>query len=140
MTFIRTPYNYDRNAASVASGLRCDDLTRAQQQFKDECDIMTIVRRFHLTGQMPVNPQTPSYGDFGEVFDFQTAMNSIITAEKNFMSLTATVRKRFNNDPQELLLFMENPANRQEAIDLGLVKKPVEASASIPGTPMATPS
>lgn len=53
--FLRTPYNYDMNAAGDESGLRCEDATRAQQQFKEESDINTIVARFGLTGEMPDN-------------------------------------------------------------------------------------
>jgi phage internal scaffolding protein len=122
--FIRNPYNYDLDVMSMVTGLECLEPTMTQQQFKDECDINVLAERFGLTGVMPLNPNTPSYGDFGEVFDFQTAMNSIVATKANFMQLTASVRKRFSNDPQELLVFMENPANRQEAISLGLIPPP----------------
>jgi hypothetical protein len=53
--FMRTQFNYDHNAASNASGLSCQEPTRAQQHHKEECDINEILRRFGKTGQMPVN-------------------------------------------------------------------------------------
>ena len=32
--FLRTPYNYDTDAASLQTGLKCEDESRAQQQSK----------------------------------------------------------------------------------------------------------
>jgi hypothetical protein len=37
------------------------------------------------------------------------------------MSLPADLRVRFNHDPVELLNFLDNPQNKTEAIQLGLV-------------------
>uniref|UniRef100_UPI004048CFD7 hypothetical protein n=3 Tax=Bacteria TaxID=2 RepID=UPI004048CFD7 len=60
--FIRNPYNYDTNLASEESALYCEDGSRAKQSFKEECDINTIVKRFSVTGQVPVSPLQPQYG------------------------------------------------------------------------------
>ena len=78
--FLRTPYNYDVDAVSVASGLKCEDATRTQQQFAEEADINTIVERFNLTGQLPQDVRPPQYADFEGVFDFKSAMNAIRAA------------------------------------------------------------
>ena len=48
--FLRTPYNCDRDAATNESGLRCEDASLAQQHFKEECDINTILQKFNITG------------------------------------------------------------------------------------------
>ena len=40
------------------------------------------------------------------------------------MTLPADLRKRFSNDPGQLLSFLENEDNRAEAIKLGLVNAP----------------
>ena len=37
------------------------------------------------------------------------------------MALSAEIRSRFGNDPQNLILFLEDPSNRPEAEKLGLV-------------------
>lgn len=68
--FLRTQFNYDVDAVSEETGLKCEDGTRTQQQFKDECDINEIMRRFGKTGQVPSNVRAPMYGDFTEVGDF----------------------------------------------------------------------
>jgi len=126
--FIRNPYNYDTLAASDESGLRCEDATRTQQHFKDETDINNILRMFNITGQLPKKALTPQYGDFTGIGDYHGALNAVIAAEGEFMTLPAALRARFDNDPQELIEFLNNPENKDEALALGLVKKP-EASA-----------
>jgi phage internal scaffolding protein len=119
--FLRTQYNYDHNAASNASGLVCEEPTRAQQHHKDECDINVILERFGKTGQVPVNTISGSYGDFSGVHDYHTAMNALIAAESEFDALPAKIRNRFANDPANLIQFLDNPDNRAEAEKLGLV-------------------
>lgn len=121
---LRTPFNYDRDAVSLATGLACGDPTRAQQNFKEETDINTIVRRFGLTGQLPDNVRVPTYGDFDQVNDFQTALNAVHQAEDAFMALPAALRAEFQNDPQQLLEFVANPDNRSKAVKLGLIPEP----------------
>lgn len=128
--FIRTPYNYDTNKASAEGALFCDpnnpEDNYTQQSFKEECDINTIVRRFGLTGQLPDNVRVPQYGDFTGVTDYQSALNAVMQADAQFMELPAKLREQFNNDPQELLAFMEDPNNLDKARELGLVNKPPE--------------
>jgi len=121
-TFLRTQFNYDHNAASNASGLVCEEPTRAQQHHKDECDINVILERFGKTGQIPVNAISGTYGDFSGVHDYHTAINALIAAESEFAALPANIRTRFANDPANLMQFLENPENKTEAIELGLIQ------------------
>lgn len=118
--FLRTPFNYDRDLASDESGLKCEDPSLTQQQFKEEADINTIVDRFMKSGVLPSPAVMPQFMDVEGVFDYQTAMNYVRQADENFMRMDAKVRARFNNSPQEFLEFFANPENTQEAIRLGL--------------------
>lgn len=125
--FMRTPYNYDRKAASDASGVACADVSRAQQQFAEECDINTIVRRFGLTGELPKDVPVPQQGDFTEVVDYKTAMDMVRKADEAFAAMSSAVRDRFANDPQRFLEFTSDPANADEARKMGLLKPLKEA-------------
>lgn len=146
--FLRTPYNYDRNLASDHHGLKCEDATLTQQQFRDECDINTIAEKYGLTGEMPTVTDPIYYGDFTGVFDYQTAMNQVVDAQRAFMTLPAKVRSRFDNDPQNLLTFLQDPENRREAEFLGILEpsKPAEPppapppAAEAPKTPTNEPA
>ncbi|AXH75554.1 MAG: internal scaffolding protein [Microviridae sp.] len=123
----RAGRNYDRDAASLASGLRCAEPTRAKQAFIEECDINTIVRRFRVSGELPSGVRMPSYGDFSQVVDFQSAMNAIALAHEAFDQMPADIRFRFHNDPAEFVAFCSDDKNRDEAVKLGLVQQLVAA-------------
>lgn len=138
--FVRSAYNYDLAEASDASALTCPEPTRAQQQFIDECDINTIVRRFGITGQLPTDVRMPLQGDFTEVVDYQTAHNMLIAADAAFMQMPAEVRKRFNHDAAAFVDFCSDPANRDEAIKLGLIDIPTPPPAAPPAAPAPAPA
>jgi phage internal scaffolding protein len=121
--FLRTPYNYDRDAATNESGLACEEPSLAQQHHKDECDINNILRQFNITGLLPESPLSPRYGDFTGIGDYHTALNRVIAAQDEFEALPAQIRARFDNDPAQLIEFLENSQNRPEAEELGLVEK-----------------
>jgi phage internal scaffolding protein len=130
--FLRTQFNYDHNAASNASGLVCEEPTRAQQHHKDECDINVILERFGRTGQVPVNAISGDYGDFSGVHDYHTALNTLIAAESQFEALPAKLRSRFNNEPSNLIEFLNDPNNKDQAIELGLINQPITSSFNEP--------
>lgn len=124
LPFVRSAYNYDRDAVSDETGLRCLDASRTKQSFKDEVDINTLVRRFGVTGEFPVGVRAPTYGDFSQVIDFHSAMNAVAKAHEAFDQMPAEVRARFNNDPGAFVDFCSDDKNRDEAVKLGLVVPP----------------
>ena len=134
--FLRTPYNYDTDAASNESGLACEEPSLAQQHFKEECDINTILERFNITGMLPQSPLSPRYGDFSGIGDYHTALNRVIAAQDEFDGLPAQIRARFDNDPAKLIEFLNDEANRPEAEKLGIIEKAaaevVEAAENTP--------
>lgn len=132
--FFRTGYNYDRDEASEASGLSCGEKSRTQQQFKEECDINTIVRRFGVTGQVPVSIAPIMQGDFVQALDFRQSMDLIVRARESFMELPAAVRSRFHNDAAEFVDFCSDPENLQEARKMGIAMP--EAPPPVPSMPL----
>lgn len=93
-----------------------------QQQFQAESDINNITQRYipgTPIGGMP-NGRQPMFGDFSSL-DFQRMQNAVVDIEQQFASLSARLRKRFNNDPYQLIRFVENPANEAECRKLGLL-------------------
>lgn len=131
LPFIRTPYNYDVNEATKESGLKCLDKTLAIQSAAEETDINTIVRRFGLTGQLPTDLAAPTYGDFTEVGDFQSAMIAISRARESFDKLPPDLRYRFGNDPGRFVDFCSDEKNRTEAEKMGLVLPKDEPQGAI---------
>lgn len=118
--FLRTRYNYDTNEVSDATALKCEDVTRTQQQFKDECDINVILERFGVTGVLPQSVKTPLQEDFLEATTFQEALHVMMQAEDAFMQMRSDVRKKFDNDPALFVDWVSDPKNLDEARKLGL--------------------
>lgn len=138
MNMLRSARNYDRNTVSehnAYTGLAPDpetgELVRmpsmTQQHHKEETDINTIVRRFGVTGQLPqAGFKTPLEGDFTEITDFASAVRTVENARDAFAKLPAAQRDRFRNDPGEMIAFIQDEKNREEAIKLGMIPKPPE--------------
>jgi len=135
----RTPFNYDRDAVSRETGCSCGEPSLAIQSARDETDINTIVRRFGVTGMAPGTMREPLVGDFTAVpQDYHAAvMLSRRTAEA-FAQLPAAVRAKFENDPAAVLDFIADASNREQAIELGLIEKPVASPPPpVPGAPLS---
>ena len=64
----------------------------------------------------------------------QEGMYQVAESKSLFNELPSKIRDRFDNNPVKLLEFLGNEKNREEAIALGLVNKPV-IDTSIPPTP-----
>lgn len=141
MVFLRAPHNYDTDSVSHESGLTCGEPTLAQQQFADECDINTIMKRFGQTGELP-QVRAPQYGDFTAVTDYHSAMNAVRQAQESFAALPAEVRARFGNEPARLLEFCADASNRDEAVKLGLVfsSAPAEGAPAVAGGDAQSPT
>lgn len=118
---------YDR---PTDKGITFDDPTLTQQHFEAETNINNIIARYESTGVLgdPLNPGTiqPMFDDFSSPIDFQTAQNILAHSMQAFDQLPAHIRKRFENDPSQMLYFLEKEENRDEAIRLGLVSKPID--------------
>ena len=134
---LRSMFNYDTDVASVETGLDCQDPSLAQQQFRDECDINTILERFNVTGQLPVSPLQPQFGDFSGVTDYQSALNAVLDAQESFDALPARVRERFANDPAAFVDFCLDEANKEEMKVLGLISGAPEGANLSPTEPVS---
>lgn len=107
--------------------------SRTKQSHKDECDINILVARATKSGGVLPSAQTAaSYGDFSNVGDYQDALDRIIDANEAFAALPSNIRKRFSNDPAELLEFVANADNVSEAIELGILNFTPDPAPAIP--------
>lgn len=99
-----------------------------KQSMRDEVDINKIVARFAKTGMLSsFNGGEPFYGDVSDILSYQDALNVVVRARELFDGLPAELRERFANDPARLISFLDNPANKKEAIELGIVQeRPVD--------------
>lgn len=78
----------------------------------------------HAQGVLPHFKTGGNFGNFTSYDDFHTMRNRICDAKEDFMRLPAELRDRFNNDPGELVQFLEDPDNREECQEMGLIAPP----------------
>lgn len=122
------------------------------QQFRDECDVNLIVKKYGdprlfeeaMKAQNTLANMTnpPKYGDFSELPDMEEAFQAVREAEAMFMSLPSEVRAKFDNDPIKMAEFVQHEENISEAIKLGILQKRTEKASvgvvdPLPATPVA---
>ena len=116
----------------------------AQQQFKEDADINSIMRKFQKTGAIT---HTAKYqGEYGLAsgLELQQAMNLVTRTQQMFDELPSSIRDRFRNSPQAFLDFVQDERNAAEANELGIALAPeaaekaaaaAAAAAEVSGTP-----
>ncbi|QCQ84885.1 internal scaffolding protein [Blackfly microvirus SF02] len=96
-----------------------DGVTR--QEFKDECDINVLMASYERTGVIThVNAAPPQFLDVTDVPDLARAIAIMHDAETAFMTLPASARKEFDNDPVKFMDFAGNPENLKRMREWGL--------------------
>lgn len=94
-----------------------------EQQHKNRTDINKIVSKINKTRQVPIMSGSPLWGDFSDVGSFHECKNRVLQAEADFLQIPSGIRDRFNQDPEQLTEFLNNPENRSEAEELGLIAR-----------------
>lgn len=98
-----------------------------KQSFKDECDINKILEKFQKSGAIThFASHAPTYGDCTPV-QLHDALNTVANAETMFEELPSSIRKKFNNNAEQFLEFVQNDKNLEEMRELGLAEKAPKA-------------
>lgn len=110
-----------------------DSPSLTSQSFADEVNINKIMARVEK-GQIVLGSDgMPFYGDVSELGGLQEALIKVQEAEELFMQFPAETREVFENDPLKMVQFLEDPSNKEKAIQLGLVKpKPEVVTPPVP--------
>lgn len=115
--------------------------SRTKQSFKAECDVNLIMKKFKKKSGAEFLTRYQGYvggtfGDFSEVVDYRTALEQVARADEVFMALPAKVRSKFSNDAAQFLDFVQNPANRDELVKMGLANSPKNEEKQASPTPV----
>lgn len=105
-----------------------------RQEFKNECEMNEILKRFRVTGLLtdPSKPSTrrPMWGDFSAIPDPIERANILVAAQDAWLGLPKALLDRFES-PQDLINFVSDEKNRAEAEKLGLVQaKPINEKSA----------
>lgn len=134
-----------RSSVRIRSSVRFSKPSMTEQHHLNDVNINSIISRYNRTGVLgdPFRAYAPGvFGDFSEVKDFHGLNNEIVEAKEKFMDLPSALRKRFNNDPLELIDFLQDSRNDEEAIKLGLKvsKRPVEGVGTVTSLDVTVPT
>lgn len=140
-----------RANGSLSIALKCPEKSLTQQEFKDEVNINKIMTKYKKTGIVThIMQNLPMFDDVSEMMTLQDALNLKISADANFKNLPSKLRARFGNDVTQLIAFLDDNSNYEEAAKLGLIDKKITPnpkavtpsepiSAPAPSEPVATP-
>lgn len=119
--------------------IKCDDVPRVQQSAAQECDINVIMEKARRGADLSQLQRHAVYADLIGFPDFRESLLIVRRAEAAFESLDARVRQRFSNSPVMFMEFLNDPANREEAVKLGLLNPPKEVPKAPEGAAGAPP-
>lgn len=94
--------------------------SRTEKSHRSKVNINSIMARAHAGVETPTR-SGGLYGDFSNVPSYHAALTRVADAKSDFERLPSKIRKRFRNDAAELIAFITDEANRQEAEVLGLI-------------------
>lgn len=108
--------NTDRKTGEVYPSM-------TRQSEMEACDIHNILKQFSQTGFEQLVREKAAQGQYADLTslpDYQEALNTVLDAQAAFAALPSQIRDRFRNDPEHFIEFLQDPANQDEAIRLGL--------------------
>lgn len=114
---------FSRSVLPARRGIFFKKPSKTEQSHLHEVNINDIIARYNRTGVLGDPFKEYSEGVFSDVSsieDFHTAQNQMVEAKASFDALPSKLRKRFNNDALQLLDFLADPTNDDEAVKLGL--------------------
>ncbi|WNK13826.1 MAG: internal scaffolding protein [Microvirus sp.] len=110
-----------------------------KQEFKDDCDINSILKKFQRTGAIShYSKYQAHYGDFSPC-DYQTAQNLILNANQMYADLPSKIRDEFTS-PDLFLAFVQDPNNIERMRELGLAEAATITRPPESSPPETTPS
>lgn len=95
----KTPYNHDTNFESDRTATFCPEESLTKQEFRDEADINTILKRFMRTGEIPPMALPEHFVDMTQQPTYFDMHTRLAEANAMFYNLPAEKRFAFQNDP-----------------------------------------
>lgn len=99
--------------------------SRTKQAFRDSVDVNKVVARHQIglrhLAQIPNT--TGVYADMSSIPDYQNALHIQQDAQNKFLALPSKIRAKFQNNPAQLISYLQDTKNDEEAIQLGLKSK-----------------
>lgn len=116
-------------------GIEFVEPTMTIQSEKDNCDINVIMNRYATCGTpLPYRADgvQPVYADVSELGDYMENYQRCKQAEEMFNALPSALRKELDNNPANLIPFIQDKNNESRCIEYGLINKPIVEAPQAP--------
>lgn len=120
-------------------GLTFSRPSKVKPQFKDECDLNLIVKRFLKDGTLPnCGSGRPEIANSLSLPDnFQDLMDANVKVRQSFDLLPQEVRNQFNNDPESWLAALDEQERKR--LEEEVKKAQPDDKPPTPPTPLEPP-
>jgi len=118
-----------------------EEESKTSQADAKEADINFIMSKYIKTGIPPEFRQNGVYADISDIPDLPSMLDQIAKAQNAFDSLDAKTREFFGNSPVNMVNFLSDPANQEQAEKLGLLapKEPEPSPIKVEVTNQSVP-
>lgn len=119
-----------------------DPESKVEKSHRQRVNINSIMAKINR-GVMPPIKSGGLYGDFSTVEDFHTSVQRVQDANNDFLALPSEIRKKFHQNPAELIEFLNNPDNYEKAVEYGLIDRKdvsIEDVGGVDQTPPPAPT
>ena len=116
-------------------GIIFKEPTMTVQSEKDNCDINIIMNRYATCGTpLPVRSDgvEPMFADVSDLGDYMENFNRCKQAEEMFNALPSSLRKELDNNPANLVPFIQDKNNLERCYEYGLINKPIVEAPKAP--------
>ena len=96
--------------------------SKTEQSHLDSTDINKIFHDSNHSPELLIPDSPPTFGDFSDVADFVEMQNRVAEAVSGFEALPSETRAFFDHKPENLVEFMNDPDNVEDAVNMGLIE------------------
>ena len=108
------------------------------QAEEPNCNINNIMQRYATQGILPpTNGAEAQYADVSNIGDYMECLQVVQNAQNAFDSLPSALRKELDNNPANLVTFIQNPANKERCVEFGLLNQEVMEVPKVVVTPVS---
>jgi phage internal scaffolding protein len=116
-----------------------DAPSKTDQSWAKDADVNTIVEKFRKTGKIELAKANQGvYADIAQISDLSNAYDQVKRADEAFMTIPSEIRNKLGNDPKNLVPYLNDPKNKAEAMEYGLIKDDKGDTAPPPSPPSQT--
>jgi phage internal scaffolding protein len=111
--------------------------SKVRPEFKDEMDLNNILKKYQSRDIPEALKRQGVFADYSSFKDLGQHLENIQSVQERFDLLPSATREKFQNDPVQMLDFLQDSNNDAESVKLGLkpnINSTLDASSQVAET------